>query len=158
VTAFFYSICEKCRLIGIEAKADESFGDNIGDYYDRQKANGRSNVPKRIENLASALFRDLDPRIRELRYQLLHGLASTLIEAHNRHCDAALFVVHEFLSERLRLKNVQRNGKDWLRFTEALGINGSGNPKAAWGPIYVPGGGFVPADIPLYGGKIQTQL
>lgn len=46
------SVGSKRILIGIEAKADESFGEEIGEYYDRQKANGRSMAPNRIESLA----------------------------------------------------------------------------------------------------------
>src|SRR5262249_27910101 len=67
-------------IVNIEAKADEPFGELTGEYYDqkgqakRNRAGGRaSNVPSRIENLASTLFGKFDDRVRLLRYQLLHG-------------------------------------------------------------------------------------
>jgi hypothetical protein len=71
----------KRMVINVEAKADEPFGDLIGEYFDRKAGSG-SNVPARIRQLSLALFgREPDEAIRKLRYQLLHAVAATLIEA-----------------------------------------------------------------------------
>jgi hypothetical protein len=69
--------------ISIEAKADEPFGDQlVGVYYDCGRTVPGSNLPARIASLSRALFNvDLDPRIRSLRYQLLHATAEALIAA-----------------------------------------------------------------------------
>jgi hypothetical protein len=65
-------------VINVEAKADESFGDVIGEYYDRKAGSG-SNVPTRIRQISMALFgREPDEAIRKLRYQLMHAAAATL--------------------------------------------------------------------------------
>jgi hypothetical protein len=55
---------------------------------------------------------------------------------------------------------VERNAADFARFVRAL----PGCEKAAIGsgtlvgPIQVPGGKFVPADIPFLVGKVTTSL
>ena len=45
----------KRMVINVEAKADEPFGDVIGEYFDRKAGSG-SNVPERIRQLSQALF------------------------------------------------------------------------------------------------------
>lgn len=64
-------------LISIEAKADESYGDLVSKRL--KNASLTSNIPKRIEQLTAALIGNKSSH--HLRYQLLHGIAGTLIEA-----------------------------------------------------------------------------
>jgi hypothetical protein len=150
-------------LISVEAKADEAFGDQlVGAYFDARLAVPKSNVPARITGLVRALFgSDLEAEIRGLRYQLLHSAAATLIEAQKQGAHVAVFLVHEFLSSRLKPKNVQRNQCDWNSFVTKLFRNqappATTEPRMI-GPLSVPGGGLVPSSIPLYVGKIQSRL
>lgn len=147
-------------LVGIEAKADEEFGPIISKYL-RKKVGTRSRAPDRIDLLSRSIFgRPIDAELGALRYQLLHGLAGTLIEAKNRGAAQALFVVHEFISNEARRENVARNRADFEAFVSAV----SGKKKANMltgmlvGPIQVPGGLFVPGDVPVLIGKVATNL
>ena len=148
--------------ISIEAKADEPFGDQlVGPYYDRRRAVPGSNLPARIDALSRALFnRDLDSGIRSLRYQLLHGTAGALIAAKGHSSDVSVFLVHEFISDRLNPAKLERNKTDWQAFVNTLVPDHAivFYASSAIGPIQVPGGQFVPADIPLYLGEIRTWL
>ena len=147
--------------VNIEAKADEPFGDTtVGDYYD-QKANSQSNVPARIMQLSLALFgRAPDEAIRKLRYQLLHAAAATLIEAKASGAELGLFLVHEFRSKSLNENKLTQNGTDWENFVHAFPelANARFEKNHILGPVSVPGGKCVPSSIPLYLGKVVTQL
>ena len=148
-------------VVNVEAKADEPFGDDtIGDYYDRT-ADSRSNVPARIRQLSSALFgRVPDAAIRRLRYQLLHAAATTLIEAAANRAEFGLFLVHEFRSPRLNEKKLTQNSADWENFVHVFPKLAGAQVKKnqILGPVSVPGGGRVPRSVPLYLGKLVTEL
>jgi predicted kinase len=148
-------------VINVEAKADEPFGDTtVGDYYDLT-ADSESNVPARIRQLSLALFgRVPDDAIRKLQYQLLHAAAATLIEAAANKAEFGLFLVHEFRCPRLSEKKLARNSTDWKNFVhlfpELAGAQLEKNQIL--GPVFVPGGGRVPSSVPLYLGKLVTEL
>jgi hypothetical protein len=147
-------------VINVEAKADEQFGDLIGKQFDRQIGSG-SKVSERIRQLSKALFgREPDEAIRKLRYQLLHAAAATLIEAEKNQAEVGLLLIHEFRSASLNKNNLTQNAADWENFVQAF-------PKLATarcetnqilGPVSVPGGGRVPSSVPLYLGKLITEL
>jgi hypothetical protein len=147
--------------ISIEAKADESFGEQlVGAYYDSKK-NSRSNVPPRIEQLSGALFgRVPDKQIRELRYQLLHAAAASLIAAEQHHAGSAVFLVDSFLSSGLSERKLKQNDDDWAAFIRAFPELADAEIHAdqILGPVSVPGGRFVKPATPLYLGKIVTYL
>jgi hypothetical protein len=148
-------------VVAIEAKADERFGnDEIGPYFDA-KAGSTSNVPRRIEFLCKSVFgRPLDQEIRQLRYQLLHGLAAALIEANEQKASQAVFIVHEFRSEVLNAKDVETNHQDFQRFIQAL-IKKQDfilSPGSLVGPVFVLGGEFIPARLPVFIGKVIVHL
>ena len=83
-------------LIAIEAKTDEAFGEKIGAYMESsEQANPRSQVPERIHQLAMGVFGHTN--VKDLRYQLLHAVAGTLIEAKNQGASVAVLVIHEFV-------------------------------------------------------------
>jgi hypothetical protein len=151
----------QCLVVNVEAKADERFGDDtIGDYYDRT-ADSRSNVPARIRQLSSALFgRVPDETIRRLRYQLLHAAAATLIEAAANKAEFGLFLVHEFRCPKLNEKKLIQNSTDWENFVHVFPeLAGAMVEKnQILGPVSVPGGGRVPRSVPLYLGKLVTEL
>jgi hypothetical protein len=147
-------------VINVEAKADEPFGDVIGEYYDRKTGSG-SNVPARIQQLSLALFgREADEAIRKLRYQLLHAAAATLIEAAANRAELGLFLVHEFRSTSLNVDKLTQNATDWENFVHAFPELATARieENQILGPVSVPGGGRVPHSVPLHLGKLVTEL
>lgn len=146
----------KRTLIALEAKVDESFGDIVSDYVSRcVKANPRTNVPSRIEQLSTAIFGTKN--VGSLRYQLIHAIAGTLIEAVNQNAKQAIFIIHEFLPYGKSSKKAKQNEEALQLFIKQL-TGKSLTTRELIGPLYLPGGGFVPKDLPLYIGKIETAI
>ena len=141
--------------ISIEAKADEPFGEPVADVL---KAPKPSRQPERVERLCLALFgrqsADL-PGIGELRYQLLHGVAAALSYAREVEASHALFVVHEFVERRAETKRNERDLNNFLSFLapEAVPLG-----QRLYGLVRVPGNAHIPGKIPLYLGKIRTEI
>ncbi len=107
-------------VVGVEAKADEPFGLTIAERLSLVKGKV-SNVPSRITNLSRAVFgSDLDEMIAGLRYQLLHALAGTMIEAIRRQVDLAVFVIHEFATSQTSSRLQANNRSDLARFVSRL--------------------------------------
>lgn len=147
-------------LVGIEAKADEPFASVIQEHL-RANLGTRSNIPNRINLLSRQIFDSpIDEELGQLRYQLLHGLAGTLIEAKNKKATQAVFVVHEFISSKVYQDKVDRNNADFEKFVHAFPGWKEASIRAGVlvGPIRVPGGKFVPGDIPILIGKATTNL
>ena len=145
-------------LIAIEAKTDESFGDKIGAYIEsRLRKNPRSRVADRIRQLSMGIFGHTN--VTGLRYQLLHAVAGTLIEAKNQGASVAVLVVHEFVPEGGKSDKARENEKDLVAFIERLseGLHTLFLNRLI-GPFHVPGGGKIPSNIPLYIGKIETVV
>jgi hypothetical protein len=149
--------------ISIEAKADELLDKTIGEKLNIVERKPDSNIPERIDMLCQALFGSKPEEfstLKSLRYQLLNGIAGALIEAKNRNADIALFVVHFFMSTELDQGKVDLNFRDYTKFIQLI----SNRPDltidygSLIGPIRVEGGPFVPSNIPLYVGKIFTEL
>ena len=113
--------CKK-TVISIEAKADESFGNNtVGRYYLKgilkQLNETNTNVPARIEGLIKSLFKKpYKNKIFKLQYQLLHAIAGTLTEAKIQNSDKALFVVNTFISEEIGREKLEVNNKKFNKF------------------------------------------
>jgi hypothetical protein len=143
-------------LVSIEAKVDESFGEIITSYVSSSiAANPRSKVPDRINQLTSAIFGHQD--IGHIRYQLLHAVAGVLIEAAAQEASTAVLVIHEFVTVAGKAQKALENDSDWLSFTRLLTGDCIQSGQLN-GPITVPGGGYVPNDIPLYIGKIESPM
>jgi GTP pyrophosphokinase len=142
--------------ITVEAKADEPFADLIRAVL--VSAPQGSNRPARIEALSRAIFGQSAEAVADLRYQLLHGVAASLILARERHAAAALFIVFEFQEPSPTVGN-DRNAKDLQAFISALGpIDVPLKNGCLLGPFVVPGGETIPSDIPLFIGKAVRQL
>lgn len=141
-------------VIAVEAKADESFGPSVGEYLAAKQATERSNAPARIRQLSSALFGADPAEIQELRYQLLHAAAGTLIAAEQHGARKALFLVHQFVASTDRRK-VERNASDFEAFVRRLGWEGEVGTGRIAGPFRVPSGGKVPSGVELFIGKVQ---
>jgi Domain of unknown function (DUF6946) len=150
----------KRMVINVEAKADEPFGVVTGECYNRKTGSG-SKVPARIRQLSQALFgREPDEAIRKLRYQLLHAAVATLIEAERSGAELGLFLVHEFRSTGLNRKRLTQNSADWENFVHEFPDLATTRieENQILGPVSVPGGGRVPNSVPLYLGKLVTEL
>ena len=100
----------------------------------------------------------MNVRIRELRYQLLHATAAVLAEAGRRQASAAVAMVHEFRSPSLSSEHLLRNQKDWELFLKIFGAEPLSPCQKLYGPFRVHGDGQVPGSIPLFLGKIITEL
>lgn len=149
-------ISDKKIIISIEAKADESYGEKIEKYLSKI-VNPNSNLPVRVTELSHSVFGEKTSS--HLRYQLLHGVAGTLIEAKLKNAAYAIFLVHEFQSNHVNPRNLERNKYDLNKFVSHLIEKDiSIEPNDLIGPVTVPGGAFVPCDIPLYIGKVVTVL
>lgn len=147
--------------INIEAKADEPYDQTIAEKL-RSVKNSRSKIPDRIDLLCQALFGETpesNPKLLSLRYQLLTGCAGAMIEASKIGAGVAVFVVHVFISDAVDDKKVRLNDIDYIRFLKRMGYTCTGNmyDGTLIGPLKVPGGPFVPSDIPLYVGKIRCS-
>lgn len=148
--------------INIEAKADEAFGSMlIGAYLD-QKEGTSSNVPERIRRLLKAVLgRDVDDVTRPLRYQLLHAVAASVIWAKECQAAVAVFMIHEFITQKTTLENREANHRDYDAFMRLLLKldNQAPLPEGVlMGPICLPGDEYTPSDIPLLVGRTSYCL
>jgi hypothetical protein len=114
-------------LIAVEAKANESFGETVGDALasalDQKLLNPRSNATTRIERLVAALLgprRKDEPALARIRYQLLTATAGALFASAKRQDDRVLVLVQEFLTGRTNEESRIRNGRDLDSFVERL--------------------------------------
>lgn len=164
-------------LVGVEAKADEPFDAPVSRRIaaaqaaataaEAEEREDRSAQIPRIERFAQALFGRgalgddgvPDPLMGALPYQLLAGLAGTLIEAEVRGAEQAAFVVHAFHSGDLDRKKIATNDAGFARFVAALPGSATLEPQYGqlYGPLYVPGGEGIPS-LPLYIGIATTEL
>ncbi len=151
------ALCDTGRIeISVEAKADEPFGKLVGENFDEgMRRSPNSNVPERIRLLASAVLERQVEDVRDLRYQLLYGTAAALSVAKQRGARAALFVVHEFLTDCTDDAEHQLNMDDLNKFVGVLNGTRSTNVPSGvlLGPFRVPGNAYIPDNIDLFVGK-----
>lgn len=142
-------------VIGVEAKADESFGNDIVEAY-LQRAAEKSKVPDRIRLLTDALFgcQPIEKGIGKLQYQLLTAVGGTLTEAREQCAGLAIFIVHEFHMVTDPVK-VAVNTRALDEFVRKLTGDQCSTIQSGQliGPIMTPGHGT----MPLYMGKIVTS-
>lgn len=80
-------------FVGIEAKADEPFGDKyVGEEYDAASENKK----KRIRGLIEMIFGGQVAEHINIRYQLLTACGGTLLEAYEKGVQQALFLIIVF--------------------------------------------------------------
>jgi len=152
--------------VTIEGKADEPFGDTVGDTLaaalQRWNDNDRSGGIGRVMDLVQALLptsTDTSPQASTLRYQLLTAAAGSLAYAAANNAVAAVLVVHEFETGLTRPELHARNDADYKAFLLRLGCNvPEGSQRALCGPIQVPGLPLFPTPVPLYIGKVTTTV
>jgi hypothetical protein len=157
-------------VIGIEAKADESFDRTLAERWVTAQATvargEATNWPARLERLARALLGveavssagDFNEEVADVPYQLVSALAGTLIEAEEREAVLAVLVVHVFATERTRPEVVEANKKVFARFVERVAhvpLDDVADGRL-YGPFTVPGGGAIPS-IPALIGIVTTR-
>lgn len=139
-------------LVSVEAKAGEDFGPMIGPYL--RRVTSGTNVPERVDSLSAAVFGrrvvSYDPTLVTLRYQLLHGLAGTAIEAKHRGAELAAMVVHYFPNDRRPLADSLADFQAFV--TEASGGVVADIQPNVLVPLTLPGGGLVPLNRQVWVG------
>jgi hypothetical protein len=152
--------------ITIEAKADEPFGETVAETIsaavERGIENPRSRGLLRVEQLSRSLFAKREgqqPKVVDLRYQLLTAVAGTIAFADRHKADVAVLVVHEFETDQTSDTAHRKNAEDYRRFVERLSGLGQavGNASTLSGPFQVPGGALFPGGRSLYVGKLTTK-
>ena len=145
-------------VIGVEAKADETFGSTVKQTLvaaeKELSRNPRSKWVQRIRGLATTFELDLDRHgIRELRYQLLTLTAATVAETRRQSAERAVVIVHDFVSGLAKAEKRVRNARDLDGFLEAVfGHTGFIRPGTIAGPFQIDG------LRTLYFGKTETAV
>jgi hypothetical protein len=147
--------------IGLEAKADETFGQTVAKYRDdalRVRASGKpTNAPERLEHLLddiAAASLNRTPSFGDLRYQLFSGIAGTLAAAHDG--EIAAFVVHEFATSDTSKKKRLENRTALAQFVgDVTGAVAPDTDSWLLGPFSVPAERW--AKRPLYIGHMTTS-
>lgn len=151
-------------LVGIEAKSDEELGPRIGTYLAKAETANRarraagkrlSNLPERIRLLTQLVFGGRPVDLSEQRYQLLHGIGGTLIEAAARGADVAVFVVHTFRSPVADGQRIERNKNDVDRFATLLRSTAE---LTEGGPFLAGESRYATAGLPFFVVSCETRL
>lgn len=131
--------------ICIEAKADEPFGNHtVAEYRDfkpkdKEGNPRRTRVPARIEELLR-LVGGTASVWDTVMYQLLTAICGTVIQAQKDFSNLAVFVVHEFRTNKTIEKNLQRNGRDFAVFLQAIGVDPPAYAEGRLlGPVMISG-------------------
>lgn len=158
-------------VVGVEAKTDESFDEPLG----RRIAAAKALIAKgektgqldRIERLSTAVFgrsavrpdEEPDSSLAPLLYQILAGVAGTLIEAEERNADLCILAVHAFHFSNLDPEAEERNRGEFEAFVRALpgGVHLAITEGQLAGPLTVAGGGGIPR-IPMLLGMTTTRF
>lgn len=132
-------------VVCVEAKADESLGNLIGD-----ELKGASiNKLNRISCLLKMLFKDSFNQYADLRYQLLTASTGTILEAQNKGVNTAIFLVIIFSSKKNTTKaKLDNNDMDIQKFLTATNAVDYKNLKR------IPNN----TGIDLYFGKIVIDI
>jgi len=144
-------------VVGIEAKAAEQLGPEVGAYRLAAEAkncalvpddNGvvvdarRSLIPERIDDCARRIFGAKVPNALEtVRYQLVHAVAATILEAERRGADLAVFVVHQFVGGNVDASRIAANTLELQKFVRLLfpSVENEFEPGKLYGPVHIPG-------------------
>ena len=148
--------------ICVEAKADESFGnDTIFEYWDRmfqQRQDGKSTrLPERIEQLLAMVNPEISnvekSEWKDIRYQLLTAICGTILQARIDGSNVAVLVVHEFRTASTSDKKHKQNHTELERLMSV--VSGGVETNIEAGKLY---GSFKMGGIDLMIGKVITTL
>jgi hypothetical protein len=153
--------------ITVEAKADESFDDLVGDVIssalERLSTTPRSGGVTRVVQLAQSLFPPAQkgqPRITDLRYQLITATAGTLAHAAAIGAGRAVLIVHEFVTTKTSRQALSANHDDLSRFIGRLSGGSVASVEAGvlYGPFVVPGEPLFENPAQFFVGKAVRRL
>lgn len=128
----------------IEAKADETFGsETIGGYWKRKKEGSEpTRAPERIERLLRIVFGSDTHPLEEpwisLRYQVLTGVAGTLLQTARGGNTTGIFVIQEFQTNLTDPNKLRVNQDDYNKFVQALFGKSATNINNSDGFMYGP--------------------
>ena len=152
---------KKKIAITVEAKADESYGKTIGNVLAVAKKNNKSNLAKRINQLSKGILgSNRYKSVESLRYQLFHALAATAVLAKEKQARLGILVIHEFVSLNIDFDKFVKNSNDLNLFVQAIPRweNKSLKTGKLLTPIRLNGSDYVPKDVWVSIGKIQTHV
>jgi hypothetical protein len=131
-------------VICIEAKAGESFGATVKQQTAAaaraksvaEKAGKTSNALERLNGLLERFvdYPTSEPRVQNMRYQLLTALAGTLSEAEEQGAQHAVLMVHEFLTDgRPSVETIREHDRDLHNFvTTVFDLEPPSMEQAPW--------------------------
>jgi hypothetical protein len=145
--------------IGLEAKADEPYGQTVAEYESRARRDLEAGTPSNALKRVHGLIEDLTSveahshNLGHLRYQLFTAVAGTLAAA--KPGEAAIFVVHEFATPQTDPAKRQANRLDLARFVrEVFGVAVAGESGWVLGPFGILAPQF--KQTPLYLAHLTT--
>jgi hypothetical protein len=151
-------------VVGVEGKADETFGLTIAEHLDavdcRLARGERSNARARFEGLLATLGPTgcSEEDVADLRYQLFTATAGTLAAAAEQGAVQAVFCVQEFVTVKTDPAKRVANGEDLRAFARTvLGLEAEGDGDWIVGPARVPGSDLVPGTIPLWVAHLRSR-
>ncbi len=150
--------------ICVEAKADETFGERLGRQLQvARKRQPRTRAAERARVLLGILFgKDCNPEAapwRDLRYQLITAAAGAALQAVTDQSVAAILAIHEFRSSTTSPDKLADNQVDLDAFLATLQPGAPARSVGALiGPIALSSSSLLPGGMPLYIGKVVTEL
>ena len=147
----------------VEAKADEPFKETISRYKVKARqeleSNPRSRQKERLEDLLDSVWGVRKPTESQssLRYQLLHALVGTAIQAlidvgkvENASSGTGVLLIHVFKTDKTERQKLEKNQRDLELFVHALPNATIPEKGIVPGCLYGPAKVSVPADfVPL---------
>ncbi len=126
-------------VVCVEAKADESLGQTVEQYAraasTKRTRRENTDAPERLERLLARYvpWPATEPRVLELRYQLLAALAGAEAAAAAEGAEHAVLLIHEFRTDGRPGTNARRNEADLRRFvTTVFGEEPPPDASAPW--------------------------
>lgn len=150
--------------VTVESKAGEPPGELIRKQAEIAAGKSEaSNLETRLFQLLRGILKvapDQLESVAHLRYQMLTAAAGTLTFAKNNGADLAVMLVHEFRTSVTKEADFERNEKDYHAFLEYLHRRHKNAGKAGNlnGPFHLPGGDKYTDPVPLYIGKVVTEV
>jgi hypothetical protein len=153
-------------VLAVEGKADEPFAsliaETLAEAVERKIKSPHSKGVDRVIQLAIALFGEplpREPKIGNLRYQLLTATAGAICEAERQGTDRAVLLIHEFVTKKTSDGKHQLNAADLDRFVQRLSRGGTPAIGARLqGPFVLPGAPLFGKTVRLYIGKVTENL
>jgi hypothetical protein len=150
--------------ICVEAKADETFGDLVGEAVEKAKRRSpNTGLPARVATLLELLFAQKcnpeDLPWRGFRYQLITAFAGTVIQAARDGSRTAVLVVQEFCGDHLDAALQEQNHADLQYFLGSIAPPfGRLVPGLLAGPFVVESNEHLSTNIDLLIGKIKCEI